>query len=450
VIVRVRGGLSLDWARLARLVWPSHPSRWREVPSRLLPTLLNTLRLTTAAVASYGITVAITQGAVDLTGPLTALLVMQASAYSTLKMGAVRVAAVLGGVLIATFLSLWLGLTWWSLGAAIAASLLLGKALRLGDQILETPISAMLILGVSNPDLAAETRILNTLIGAGVGIAFNLLYPPGMPTRSASRAVLRLAEATAAPLDTAGFATGAGPIRRLQVGSWLDAVRTADRRLTEATVILSSLRDSRRMNPRAIGTPDIEPVLSSGVRTLEGCLLSIRALFVVLLAEAPHGDEPEDPYGAELREAFSLVLHDTADCIRGFGALVVAEAQHREADLERELDENLDVLRETQAILVELITTKARDNSAAWLLRGSVLAAVGQILDQLDLEQRARERNAWRAEQERNPWAQLPPFVQAALPHPELPTLRGLPDRSRLPQGRASRSGSGDGAGAAD
>jgi hypothetical protein len=63
---------------LANLVWPGHPSRWRDVPRRLRPSAVNILRLTAAAVFSYLLTLAITSGAVDLTGPLTALLVMQA------------------------------------------------------------------------------------------------------------------------------------------------------------------------------------------------------------------------------------------------------------------------------------------------------------------------------------------------------------------------------------
>jgi len=46
-----------------------------------LPPAVNILRLTAAAVISYLLTLAMTSGAIDLTGPLTALLVMQASAY---------------------------------------------------------------------------------------------------------------------------------------------------------------------------------------------------------------------------------------------------------------------------------------------------------------------------------------------------------------------------------
>src|SRR4029453_9367212 len=127
------------WQRLASAAWPGGPTRWRDVPRMLRPTLVNVTRLTTAAVLSYLFTLALTSGAIDLTGPLTALLVMQDSAYSTLKMGAIRVGAVLAGVLVATFVSIWIGLTWWSLGAVIPASLILAKIFRLGEQAIEAP-----------------------------------------------------------------------------------------------------------------------------------------------------------------------------------------------------------------------------------------------------------------------------------------------------------------------
>lgn len=415
------------WQRLASLAWPGRPTRWRDVPRRLRPTVVNVVRLTAAAVVSYLITLALTSGAIDLTGPLTALLVMQASAFSTLKMGAVRVGAVLAGVLVATLVSIWIGLTWWSLGAVVAASLVIAKVLRLGDQAMEAPISAMLILGVTSPNVAAEIRVLNTLVGAGVGVAFNLIYPPALPTRRAGRAIIDVAEATATPLDAASVALAIGPINREQVQDWLDRVHASNRRLTLAIETVASLKDSRRFNPRALGTTDIEPVLASGLRTLEGCLLAIRALFAVMVAEVPTEDRPDDPYGEEVRAAFAVVLHDAADCIRAFGSLVLAEVEEREEEAERHLDESLDILRETQAVLTQLLMVNPQENKSSWLLRGSILAAVQHVLDELNLEDRGRARQQWKDEQRTKPLSQLPPIVQAALPHPDRPSFRGLP-----------------------
>jgi hypothetical protein len=420
------------WQRAATQAWPGRPDRWRDVPRRLLPTLGTITRLTSAAVISYLITLVVTDGAVDLTGALTALLVVQASAYSTLKMGAVRVGAVLSGVLVATLLSTWVGLTWWSLGAAIAASLLIGKVLRLGDQALETPITAMLILGVANHDIAAGIRIINTLIGAGVGIAMNLIYPPAMPTASAGRALLRVVDAAAAPLDAAADALVDGPVSRAHLDALLDRLRAATRRVATARDIINSLKDSRRFNPRALGTIDVEPVLGTGLDTLEHCLLDVRSLLTVISVEAPAEERPDDPFGEELRAAFAVVLHDAADCLRAFGSLVVAEAEGREEETEEALAESLEMLRETRAILTELMMVKAEDNSPAWMLRGSVLAALGQVLTRLDLEERARIHRTWKDEQLRRPLAHLPPMIQGVLPHPDRPVLRGLPlDRRR-------------------
>ena len=415
------------WQRAATRAWPGRPDRWRDVPRRLLPTLGTITRLTSAAVISYLITLVVTDGAVDLTGALTALLVVQASAYSTLKMGAVRVGAVLSGVLVATLLSTWVGLTWWSLGAAIAASLLLGKVLRLGDQALETPITAMLILGVANTDIAAGIRIINTLIGAGVGVAMNLIYPPAMPTASAGRALLRVVDAAAAPLDAAADALVEGPVSRAHLDDLLDRLRAGTRRVATARDIINSLKDSRRFNPRALGTIDVEPVLGTGLDTLEHCLLDIRSLLTVISAETPAEERPDDPFGEELRAAFAVVLHDAADCLRAFGSLVVAEAEGREEETEAALAESLEMLRETRAILTELMMVKAQDNSPAWMLRGSVLAALGQVLTRLDLEERARLHRTWKDEQLRRPLAQLHPMIQGVLPHPDRPALRGLP-----------------------
>jgi len=425
--VRDRVDRHARWQRWATIAWPGRPDRWRDVPGRLVPTLITVTRLTTAAVVSYLITLVVTEGAIDLTGPLTALLVVQASAYSTVKMGAVRVGAVLSGVLVASLLSSWVGLTWWSLGAAIAASLVLGKVLRLGDQALETPITAMLILGVTNPDIAAEVRILNTLIGAGVGVALNVLYPPAMPTASAGRALLRVVDAAAGPLDAAGDALVAGPVTRAQVDSWQDRIRAATRRVATAREIMNSLKDSRRFNPRALGTIDVEPVLGTGLDTLEHCLLDIRSLLTVMATEMPAEDTPEDPYGEELRAAFAVVLHNAADCLRAFGSLVVAEAEQREHETESALAESLEVLRETQSILTELIMVKVQDNASAWLLRGSILAALERVLARLNLEDRARLHQALKEEQLRRPLAQLPPLIHGVLPHPDRPYLRGLP-----------------------
>lgn len=362
------------------------------------PHLTHIGRLTLAAVLAYLVTSAVTDGPVDLTCALTAILVVQASAFSTVKMGLVRVGAVLIGVLIAVAMSALVGLTWWSLGIAIALALVLGQVFRLGEQALETPISAMLILGVANLTIAAETRVMTTLIGAGTGVALTLLMPRSVPNRTAAHEVREVAVGTADALAQASLSMISRPVSAAELERWLSAAAKATDLVPRARDQVRQVRERRVLNPRALSRPSVEPVLRTGLDTLDASLSAVRLLFVRMLREAPAGADgvTDDGYGAEIREAFAVVLSWLSQCIGTFGALVHAEAEGRESEVEQNLAESLESLREARAFLTELLFVDARTQTSQWLLRGSILAAVEQIIDQLDLEQRARLRRELR------------------------------------------------------
>ena len=104
-----------------------------------------------------------------LVAALTALLVVQATASSTLFSGVERVLSVVAGVALAMGFVSVVGLTWWSLGILVAASIIVGQLLRLGPNLIEVPISAMLVLGVgyaAGAEATGMSRVVETLIGA--------------------------------------------------------------------------------------------------------------------------------------------------------------------------------------------------------------------------------------------------------------------------------------------
>jgi hypothetical protein len=384
------------------------------VPARLRSPATEVARLSAAAVLAWLIAQQVTGQRYDLTGALTALLVLQATAYSTVRMGMLRVLSVLAGVLVAVAVSALAGLTWWSLGLVVAVSLVLARALRLGAQALEVPISAMLILAVAAPDTVAESRVVHTL----VGVVFNLLVPAAVPTRRAASAVLGVSFAAADCLDDASRTTRERPLRRADVAGWLDRARGVGATVASASMAVSHVEESRKLNPRALGTQDVGPVLRSGLDRLESTALHLRALFAAMLVEVP--EEDPDPAGAlvpepfdeDVRGVFAVVLSDLADCVRAFGQLVLAESEQREPEAEEALATSLEILRETRARLTELFISRPRDPVRMWLLRGSVLAAVEQVLLQLDLERRSRLREQWR----RRPSASAAEAVTAVLP----------------------------------
>lgn len=409
------------------------------------PLLVTTSRLTTAAVISYLLTLWLTDGPIDLTGSLTAILVVQTSAYSTVRMGVVRVGAVLTGVLVAVALSSWWGLTWWSLAIAIAASLLLAAILRLGEQALETPISAMLILAIGGQEIGAETRVITTLIGAGVGVAFNLLLPPPVPTRQAVAEVRGVARQQAECLRRASESMAVRPVTRGEVSAWLDEARSVAKAAERAHDVVQAVKDVRRLNARAIGTPQVEPVLRAGLEALEHSLFAVRALFVTMGKDAPEHVTPDDGYGEQVRPAFAVVLGNVADCLDAYGALVEAEAQESEAEVERSLAESLEVAREARAILTDLLMVDAQAQTSLWLLRGSTLVAVEQVLAPLDLETRARLRHEQRRPVTTSIAAttllirDMLPNPMDMLPKAAMPRLRSVPRPDRTASWKDSR-----------
>jgi hypothetical protein len=402
--------------------------RWRrrfgDASATVRATLLSTGRLTLGGVLAYLLTVRLVPGPVDLTGALTALLVLQASAVSSLRMGLVRVGAVLTGVLVAVGLTSWVGLTWWSLGTAIGASLLLAAVLRLREQALETPISAMLVLAVGGQEIAAETRIVTTLIGAGVGMGLSLLLPPRVPTRAAAAAVRRVARDQAGTLRTAGASVAERPIVRGEVAVWAEEARAVDETAGRAAELVRSVADVRRLNARAVVTADAQPVLEWGLDALGASLLAVRSLFRVVQTEAPTVTTPDDGYGEEVRTAFAVVLEDLADSVDAFGALVEAEAAGSPEAVEQRLTESLEAAREARAILTELLLVDARTETSLWLLRGSILVAVEHVLAPLDVERRARLRRG------RLSGAGSPlPLVRAMIPRSRVRRVRALARR---------------------
>ncbi|SDS46632.1 Aromatic acid exporter family member 1 [Friedmanniella luteola] len=396
---RVRARARSTARRVLWWAWPSYPTSWAAVPGRLRPPVTQIVRLTVAAVVAYVIADTVSPGILDLTAPLTALLVVQATTVGTLQMGLVRVGAVLTGVLVAVGISTWIGLSWWSLAAVIATSLGLAKLFRLGDQSLEAPISAMLILAVSAPGLAAEVRVVNTLIGTVVGIAFSLLVPVSIPSARATGAVRQVARSQAALLDEMALSLTDRAPHPEEVAAWSAWTEDIGRDVDAAAAAVRTVEESRRLNPRALAADVVHPGLRDALDRLERCLAAERALLVVIGREAPApGGDADQSFSPELRRAFAVVLDDVADALRGFGELVSAEFGRGPVDRVDDLvSRTLDLVRETRARLTELVLLDVdpRQQTGLWMLQGSVLSAVEEVLRQLDLEHIERRSAAW-------------------------------------------------------
>ncbi len=155
----------------------------RRVRQRGRSAAYRAARMAGASVAAFLVAQAL--GLVDpppLVAALTALLVVQATAASTLVNSVQRVLSVVAGVALAVVFVSAVGLSWWSLFILVAVSIIVGQLLRLGPHLVEVPISAMLVLGVgftAGAEVAGLGRVVETLVGAAVGVLVNVVFDRG-------------------------------------------------------------------------------------------------------------------------------------------------------------------------------------------------------------------------------------------------------------------------------
>src|SRR6478735_9111638 len=141
------------------------------VRSRGRPAFFRAMRMTGATVAAYVVALVLLPDTVPVIAALTALLVVEVTLFDIVTSGVQRVVSVVAGVMLAVWFSSFVEITWWSLGILVAASIMIGQLLRLGPHRVAVPIRALLVLGAGAAEGSASDRIVETLIGAAVGVA---------------------------------------------------------------------------------------------------------------------------------------------------------------------------------------------------------------------------------------------------------------------------------------
>ncbi|MFJ6662672.1 aromatic acid exporter family protein [Streptomyces sp. NPDC091383] len=350
------------------------------------PVVVQTLRSATAATIAYVIALRLSPEPAPLTSPLTALLVVQVTFYATLTNGIRRVNAVVAGVLVAIAFSVLVGLTWWSLALLIVASLGVGHLVRVDEYVAEVAISAMLVLGVTTVGFTAWARIVETLIGAVVGTACNLLLPPPVWVDKAGESIEDLARRVRQLMLRMGE-EAADRIPWERAAERLHEARRLDQYIAEVDASLRQAEDSLRLNPRVKEGLLHRVVLRTGLDTLEICTVVLRVLARSFtdLAKAREFDYLFPPrVGATVEE----LLSEIGDAVVSFAVLVTAHLSADAESAESRLTAELHTAAGTRDRLAEQLREQIRADWANWQLLGAVLTETTRIIDEMDTEHR--------------------------------------------------------------
>ncbi|WP_438353161.1 FUSC family protein [Microbacterium sp. CJ88] len=204
-----------------------------------------------ATIAAWLVAGWVIDGPPPVFAAIAALLVVQPSLNQSLGKAVERSVGVIVGVVIASLLGLVFGRATWVVLVAIGAALVVAWMLRMTPGTAnQVAISAMLVLALAaaTPNYALD-RVLETIIGAIIGILVNVAVVPPVSVAPARSAVDGLVTETAASLDRLAAALEQ-PRSAAQLQELLLEARLLRPMRDAADASIAAAQESLTLNPR--------------------------------------------------------------------------------------------------------------------------------------------------------------------------------------------------------
>ncbi|PPI20169.1 hypothetical protein C5D34_12710 [Rathayibacter sp. AY1B1] len=247
------------------------------VPTR--PPVLQLVKTAAATVVTWLLAAVVFPGTLPVFGAIAALLVVAPSINQSFSKALERSVGVIIGVIVGSVIGTVLGGESIIVLLAIVAAIAVGWAVRLTPaSAVQIPISAMLVLSVGavTPNYALD-RILETLLGAAVGVVINVLIVPPVVLAPAERAIGDLTAQLAAALDDLGDALQA-PVPRRRLDELLINARLLQTMQSKAEEAMATGEESLRLNPRRSAHRDRLLALDSVVPRLGRIVTRVRGM----------------------------------------------------------------------------------------------------------------------------------------------------------------------------
>jgi uncharacterized membrane protein YccC len=285
---------------------------WRLLLGERLP-MVQVGKTALAATLAWGVMEVGFTHAVPFFAALAALLCVQPSVRQSLSRAVERTGGVIAGVLVAFTFGHLLGVNTWSVGLLLLASLLIAWLLRLGPQAaIQVPISSLLVVavGAGTPGFVRD-RVVDTAVGAAIGVTINALVAPPAYTQPVGTAVNVLVDAlvvqlrgVAAHLDASDAAQHAPQWRGGNLGL-IELVTAAQAALTRAD-------ESLHWNPvRRFRAAELE-AQRHRLAALIRVSMQVRGVARTLHDHIVSGPEALSPAG---RRRLAELVNGTADAV---------------------------------------------------------------------------------------------------------------------------------------
>ncbi|SEC94810.1 Aromatic acid exporter family member 1 [Amycolatopsis tolypomycina] len=346
-------------------------ARALRVPGRERRVLVQSAKATLAATAAWLLATLVLHLPQPFLAPYAAVFLVEATVYRSLRGWIQQVGSVGSGVLLAAVAGHFIPWQAVALAAVVFLGLLAGSWRRFGDSGVWVGVTGMLVIsyGTAREPVLLGDRLLETALGAAIGVAVNtLIFPPLYGERLAAAAG-RLGKAQAALLETLSDL-----IRRDEPPEDLDGLQSAAQdtrsQVLAAEEAVGLTREGRMLNLRrgrpAAGTHHERPL-----RTLIGLWPALSQLLAAVRTTA--GSRPDHPFEypwPDAREALADLMHHLAGAVQ---AVAVAGRPV-------ELDECRALLEKLEKRLV----TAEEDGVPARLGLGTMTLPARLLVEQLE------------------------------------------------------------------
>ncbi len=211
-------------------------------------------RLAVAVTVSWLIAGAVSQSPLGIFAPVTTLLVVQGSPWSTLGLSLQRILGTGVGVLAASIWVNLVGLSWWSFFLAVLAALLVARLVpwSIAGQM-QIPVAVVFVLALGAGSMRDDVwRVLDVVIGGATGLIAVYVYPPRPRPHEFEGALERYRDAILDVLERVGAESGSQP-ELLPDGvnhAYVDQSRALRQVAEVARQALTKLAESAQWNPR--------------------------------------------------------------------------------------------------------------------------------------------------------------------------------------------------------
>jgi uncharacterized membrane protein YccC len=240
------------------------------------------IRIAIAVTVSWVVAEAVSQSEFALFAPITTLLVVQTSPWTTLGVSVQRILGTGLGVLVASVFVNVAGLTWWSFLIGVLAALLIARLLpwSLGGQ-LQIPVAVVFVLALGPGTIQQDAwRVLDVIIGGGIGLLAVFVFPP-RPRPDAFEACLRrYRDAIVETLRSVGAESGTlpAPLGPDEVHAFVAPSRRLRDRADDARDALLRLVEASQLNMRAGEVPAELDARALRLRRLSGIGVQVRGI----------------------------------------------------------------------------------------------------------------------------------------------------------------------------